>query len=313
MRKVSPVAQFFGCAVVCMIFSAIMPVMGVFSAAVLPAVYGVCLAATPNAIMAIAPVPGLILNYLLWRSPATAVIGLLLVLPGIALAVCLRKKMSVTGTCVVCTGTYVFIFAAAFAAVMIYFYGSVPEGIRAFTDFVSQYLTEILARAKELGGGESAYLAQISPEAYAAAMVMLIPGSAIVFCEILSYVISLLARLTIRTFPVPEELYPTERRITVPASTAVLFLLSFVITVFSSSDAVYYTVQNLNTVLQPPLFVMGVRSLAAMLKGYGGRRGFLILFIIVIFVISPQVGTYSVCCAGMLNAFAEYFARRKQK
>ena len=84
-KQTAPV--FFVSAVLCAILCAIFPFAGFVTVIVLPAVFGVCLAASFSLPVALSPLPGIVIAGLLWRSPSVSVCGLVLFIPAAFLCV----------------------------------------------------------------------------------------------------------------------------------------------------------------------------------------------------------------------------------
>lgn len=316
MERKHTVALFFASVVISTVFGAVLPFFGIVSMFVLPAVYGVCLGASRNVLVVLSPVPGLALAGLLWRSPAVAVAGLLFLIPGIVLAVCLRKGASATVISVSTAMAYAVVFGGVLAAFAIVGFGSIPAALDAMVSFVTKYVNDTFdyAVANDTTGTMAEMVKQIPVDKYVASLVMLLPGTFAAMCEVFGYVLSHIARLVIRIFPVPDALYPDRRTITLPTSVAVMFLVSFVVSLAAGDGMVYYVAENFNTALRPALFIVGLSAFRRMMNILpSGRRVIFILFLVMLFVISPPAGIYSVCSAGVIGLIMDYFRRKRIK
>lgn len=236
-KQTAPVL--FVSAVLCAILCAIFPFAGFVTVIVLPAVFGVFLAASFSLPVALSPLPGIVIAGLLWRSPSVSVCGLVLLIPAAVLCVCLRKKSSASVITLAAAVSYAAVFASALIAYALYNYGSLSAAADALVSFMSSYVDKLFAAATDAaadtaaGDALSSLTEQISADAYVRNLTMLMPGAFLAACEVLGYLLSHAARLAIRILPVPIGLYPDKRNISLPASAAVLFLLSFAVTMFS--------------------------------------------------------------------------------
>ena len=315
-KQTAPV--FFVSAVLCAILCAIFPFAGFVTVIVLPAVFGVCLAASFSLPVALSPLPGIVIAGLLWRSLSVSVCGLCLLIPAAVLCVCLRKKSSASVITLAAAVSYAAVFASALIAYALYNYGSLSAAADALVSFMSSYVDKLFAAATDAaadtaaGDALSSLTEQFSADAYVKNLTMLMPGAFLAACEVLGYLLSHAARLAIRILPVPIGLYPDKRNISLPASAAVLFLLSFAVTMFSGDGVVYFAAENLNTVLTPALFVVGLGAFAAMLRSAKtGKKVAFIIFLCILFFVYPAVAVYSVCAAGVISTIAEYFRRKR--
>lgn len=316
MEKKHTVALFFASLAVCAVFGTILPFFGFISMLVLPAVYGVCLGASKNVLLILSPIPGLCLAGLLWKSPAVTIAGLLFLIPGIVLAICLRKGASVTVTSLATALSYAVIFGGVLTAFAVIQFGSIKSAMDSLVSFVTSYINETFdyAVANDTTGSMAEMVSKIPVDKYVASLVMVLPGTFIVMCEVFGYALSHMSRLVIRIFPVPMELYPDKRAITLPVSVALLFIASFVVSLIAGDGVVYYVAENLTTVLSPPLFIVGLSVFRSMLKLLpSGRKTIFILFFIMLCVFSPAVGIYSVSAAGVIGLISEYFRRKRIK
>lgn len=221
-KQTAPV--FFVSAVLCAILCAIFPFAGFVTVIVLPAVFGVCLAASFSLPVALSPLPGIVIAGLLWRSPSVSVCGLVLLIPAAVLCVCLRKKSSASVITLAAAVSYAAVFASALIAYALYNYGSLSAAADALVSFMSSYVDKLFAAATDAaadtaaGDALSSLTEQFSADAYVKNLTMLMPGAFLAACEVLGYLLSHAARLAIRILPVPIGLYPDKRNISLPAS-----------------------------------------------------------------------------------------------
>lgn len=214
----------------------------------------------------------------------------------------LRAKGRTTTICFAELG-FLLSTVGVFAALIWQTYGNLgPTAIRASVDAVRESLVQALLTVRDqnlatLEGVQAdaatqAWIEQINllySKETALQMFAVLPAAITVVCAVIAYEAQALLNASYRTVGLGAVLTPSARFLEMSVTSAILFALSFVMSMFTSSATVVGAVmQNLSIILMPGLFVIGVQSIVATVRQARGGMRIVILLIAVLFF----------CCSG---------------
>jgi hypothetical protein len=223
------------------------------------------------ALVAAAPVASCLLAFAITGDPVRALDTLVFVPMALVAALALRLKFSRTGAIAAVTATLLTVTAGLLFLLL-------PEGVSLSAESISEFVArvrEIMSEALlELSSLDDRFApfgenAEEISETLVNTTLRLLPSLVIVSAEILAYLACLIA-ITMRTSQFPEEKLPAECRVfRMSALSAILFLISFALSLFplGKNDTIgilLITALNLFVILLPGLAVCGaIRLLVA--------------------------------------------------
>ena len=301
------------------ILSLFIPALGIFAMIAVCAAVGAGLAASHSPYRFAAVIPGCAgawLGGMFFETSSVAALGLYVisVLLGFVIAHSAKKHDSASAQVLKVSSLFALIFAVLGGMLIYSEFGSLTEAGKALGDYLSSGFSATLDMMikNDTTGKLSTVLGSISPDDIARDIVMITPGILLTACEVFGWIASLLSR-PIMTLYGRGDLRPMPPVITLPVSAAVIFAVSFVISVFSS-DALYYVLENLVMVMTPAFACAGVTAFRLYTRrSPGGKSVLVVILAIVLVLIQPAMIVYVLAAAGFAHTIRMGLESRMKK
>ena len=266
--------------------------------------------------LAYIPVPATYLvAVLITDAPVTALFSLLFVPVAFIFRVCFAKKCSLSVTVVAATVGVAGVAVCAVLPDLLHLkaeYGSISAGLTfvktTFETYVDSAFAQMNGIFKAAGQKDLSFTEQMI-SAVKESLIMISPSFFIVFCEITAYVTEKLIHLYTNIFSCREIYAGYPMRITLNVPSAIIFLASNFISLFLTSEIVYYSAENLMMMFLPLCTIAGIHSVFGKdgpfrRKGGGFTKILVIILCVMAFTMSPVMLFILLAVWGSVNTIS---------
>ena len=327
----APSARSLAAFLIVMACAVCVPLLGVAAFAALVPALAACIAALRSGAKYLYFVPGTVaavaLCFALDITPAfyCTMLGAAIVC-GTALGIAAKLRASATAQTLTASIALLIVAAGAVAVVSHYVFGSVEQAVRAAYNYAVDALTSFGAALDRAVASYSAKdpqaasalelysLSGLDASEVVRSLMLSLPGLLAAAAFVFGWAWQLLSRVFLTIFG-RRDMITAERRVAIPATVAVIFLVLRLVTFFASGDSLFFAcASNVVVALYPVMLVVGGGFLIDVARS--GRSRFSIMFVIMFAisaVIMPSVFVSALSVAGVIGTIVRAMREKREK
>lgn len=264
---------------------------------------------------AAAPVSYL-LSLLAVQDPVRALAALLFIAVGVPLAICIKRKATLSCTTASLTAASAIVFAVMLTVTVTGLYGGgIADSFKSYIADIKASFSATLAAVKTItdDNGFIIFTDQVISE-LEEMLLMSLPAVLIIVCEVIGYVSAKLF-LLICALSKSDGLIERPWKMRASAATFAVFVVSYTVFLFAPRGVVYYSAENLMLILMPFTAVSGFHAMFGVGSDFrtSQRAGTKIMMIVtcaVFFFISPLLLLATLSFWGAFDMLRSYIRKK---